>query len=265
MSFQARRLTGESADEPVAESHLQGEMRRIVEALYRPSVRQLPGLDVGRAYRGAVGDFHYGGDVVDVFFFGGGSTALSVVDITGHGIPAARNAGLAKHALRGYASLGLDARGCVQALNRLCIENSDFEGDEEFFATLFFAIIPPDRRSLNYVSAGHEAAYLFAPLGAQQLPATGPIIGLMDSDAGFDQGTIAIRPGDAIAAFTDGFSEARDEQRRFLGADAVIEILQRHAARSAERQAEAIVDYAYEFASRQLHDDVAALVLKVVA
>jgi len=52
------------------------------------------------------------------------------------------------------ASNYLDAAECVRALNRLCIENSAFEGDVEFFATLFFAIVQPDRCTMEYVSAG---------------------------------------------------------------------------------------------------------------
>ena len=55
---------------PLSENALQTEMRLIVEALYGPPVRRLPGLDIGRAYRGAEGEFRYGGDVVDVFHYG---------------------------------------------------------------------------------------------------------------------------------------------------------------------------------------------------
>jgi len=149
----------------VAENALQAEMRRIVEGVYGPPVRSLPGLDVGRAYRGAGAEFRYGGDMVDVFHYGAGFTSLAVVDISGHGILAAANAGLAKYALRAYASRGLDARDSVRSLNRLCIESSAFEGDDEFFATVFFAIVGPDRRTMQYVSAGHEAAYIISRQG----------------------------------------------------------------------------------------------------
>jgi serine phosphatase RsbU (regulator of sigma subunit) len=248
---------------PLSENALQTEMRLIVEALYGPPVRRLPGLDIGRAYRGAEGEFRYGGDVVDVFHYGEGHTSLAVVDITGHGMPAARNAGLAKHALRAYASHGLDAVDCVRALNRLCIENSAFEADEEFFATLFFAIVQPDRRTMEYVSAGHDAAYLIGPERTHVLDATGPIIGLMDNDAAFEHRLVPLSPGSIIAAVTDGFSEARDTGRTFLGADALVNVIRRNQSCDAERQAEAVTQYAYEYASGLLHDDVAALVVKV--
>jgi serine phosphatase RsbU (regulator of sigma subunit) len=249
---------------PVTENVLQAEMRRIVEGVYGPPLRRLPGLDVGRAYRGAQDEFRYGGDMVDVFHYGDGCTSLAVVDITGHGMRAATNAGLAKHALRAYASRGLDARDAVRALNRLCIENSAFESDEEFFATVFFAIVQPDRRTMDYVSAGHEAAYIITPRrGARTLDATGPIIGLMDDDEAFDHRVVDLRTGIVLAAVTDGFTEARNASLEFLGPDALVDVILRNEALDAEQQAAALTRHAFDFANEQLRDDVAALVVKV--
>ena len=247
------------------ENELQAEMRRIIEGVYGPPVRRLPGLDIGRAYLGASDGFRYGGDMVDVFHFGSGYTSLAVVDISGHGIRAAANAGLAKYALRAYASRGLDARDCVRALNRLCIESSAFEADDEFFATVFFAIVGPDRRTMQYVSAGHEAAFLIGPHNARILAATGPIVGLMDADALFDHAMVTLPSASIVAAVTDGFTEARNAEREFLGSEALVDIIERNRLREAERQAEALTHFAYEFANEQLHDDVAALVVKVAS
>ena len=189
---------------------LQAEMRRIVESIYGPAVRRLPGLEIGRAYLNATNEeFRYGGDLVDVFHYGSGLTSLAVVDITGHGIHAAMYAGLAKHALRAYASRGFSARDSVRALNRLCIENSIFEADAEFFATVFFGIVDADRRTMHYVSAGHEAAYVVSSKGATMLAATGPIIGLFDDDSAFGHGEVQLSHDSILAAVTDGFSEAR--------------------------------------------------------
>ena len=264
MSFVLPRPAAYDANAvPAGENLVQAAMREIVESLYGPPVRRLPGLDIGRAYRGAEGEFRYGGDVVDVFHYGDGYTSLAVVDITGHGMPAARNAGLAKHALRAYASNHLHAADCVRSLNRLCIENSAFEGDEEFFATLFFAIVQPDRQTMEYVSAGHDAAFLITGGKTEVLEATGPIIGLMDSDIAFESRLVRLGAGSVIAAVTDGFSEARDASRQFLGSAALVDVIHRNQLREAERQAEAVTQYAYDFAGGYLHDDVAALVVKV--
>jgi sigma-B regulation protein RsbU (phosphoserine phosphatase) len=240
------------------------ELRIVVESLYGPSVRSLPGLDVGRAYCGATKEFRYGGDMVDVFQYENGCTSLAVVDIAGHGVRAARHAGLAKYALRAYASCGFSAVECVRALNRLCIENSAFEDEREFFATAFFAIVDAGRQTMQFVSAGHEAAYLFSSHDdVASLPATGPIIGFIDDDYSFSQETIDLEPGDIFAAVTDGFTEARNERNTFLGAQAFVDVILANRIRVAEEQAEAVTQYAVEYAGPRLHDDVAALVIKV--
>jgi len=246
-----------------AEEPLDVELRWLVEDIYGPAVRGLPGLDVGRAYWGAKAAFPYGGDLVDVFRYGKGFTSIAVIDISGHGIRAAKHAGLTKHALRAYASQGYDAVGAIRALNRLCIENCAFEGESEFFATAFFAIVDAECRSMEYVSAGHEAACLVRGDGARFLDATGPILGLLDDDRAFREGTIALEPGDIIAAVTDGFTEARNEQLEFLGAPALAGVIDHNRDRTAEEQAEAIVLHAFTYAGPRLADDVAAVVLRI--
>ncbi len=239
------------------------ELRRVVEHAYDPVVRKLPGLDIGRAYWGARASFPYGGDVVDVFRYSDGRTSIAVIDISGHGIRSARQAGLMRYALRAYASQGYDSVGSIRALNRLCIEECSFEDDSEFFATAFFGIVAADCRSMAYVSAGHEAACLVGRGGHRFLDATGPILGLLDDDLAFRGEALALEPGDIVAAVTDGFTEARNEELKFLGPAALATVIERHRDRSANEQAQAIVTRAFEYAGARLADDVAALVLNV--
>ncbi len=250
---------------PAQRAHepLDNQLRWLVEDVYRPTVRELPGLDVGRAYWGASEAFPYGGDVVDVFNYGDGATSIAVIDISGHGIRAARHAGLTKHALRAYASQGYGPVASIRALNRLCIENCTFEEESEFFATAFFAIINADRTSMRYVSAGHDAACIVTADGRRFLDATGPILGLMDDDRSFHQETVALEPGDIVGAVTDGFTEARNEQLEFLGSAALATIIESNRTRPAAELAQAVALRAYEYAGPRLEDDVAAVILKI--
>ncbi|MDB5040264.1 MAG: hypothetical protein JWN27_990, partial [Candidatus Eremiobacteraeota bacterium] len=79
----------------------------------------------------------------------------------------------------------------------------------------------------------------------------------------FGQQTVQLEHGDIFAAVTDGFTEARDENFVFLGADALVGVIEANRAREAEQQAEAITRYAHEYAGARLEDDIAALVVKV--
>jgi sigma-B regulation protein RsbU (phosphoserine phosphatase) len=244
---------------------LDAELRWVVEDAYDSPARKLPGLDIGRAYWGAVAALPYGGDIVDIFRYVDGRTSLAVIDISGHGIRSARHAGLVRHALRAYTSQGYDAVGAMRALNRLCIEASDFEDDSEFFATAFFGIVAADHRSMEYVSAGHEAACLVSGGGHRLLDANGPILGLMDDDRAFRGVTLTLEPGDIVAAVTDGFTEARNENLEFLGPGPLPTVIEHHREGTAQEQAKAIVRCAFEYAGARLSDDVAAMVLNVEA
>ncbi|MDP9024111.1 MAG: serine/threonine-protein phosphatase, partial [Candidatus Eremiobacteraeota bacterium] len=246
----------------VPESALQADMRRIVESIYGTSVPPISGLNIGRAYRSATEDFRYGGDMVDVFSYSDGSVSLAVVDVTGHGIPAATHASIAKYALRSCRSRGLSALESVRSLNRLCIENGAFEENDEFFATVFFAIVSPDRKTAEYVCAGHEAAYLFHGDESTMLNVNGPIVGLMDDVRHFSQDVIRLSVGDLVVAVTDGFSEARNVDSDFLGAEALVDVILRNRLRDAAWQAEALTRRAHEYGGG-LHDYVAALVVRM--
>lgn len=202
--------------------------------------------------------------MVDAFQYSDGSVSLSVVDITGHGLRAATYASLVKYALRAYASRNLSALDSVRSLNRLCIENSAFEADNEFFATAFFAKLAPDRKTLEYVSAGHEAAYVFHNGRPTILHATGPIVGLVDDELGFEHVSMALASDDILVAVTDGFSESRDAEGTFLGPEALVDVVLANRPLSAESQAEAITRHAFEYGNG-LRDDVAALVVKITA
>jgi len=267
LSERVRGVKESSIDRRVAtsaiETDIQIGLREIVESIYGGATPDLRGLDVGRSYLGAAHDFFFGGDLVDIFQNGDGCTALTVVDITGHGIAAATHAGLIKHALRAYVSQGSTALHAVRALNHLCIANSAFDGTEDLFATLFFGMIASDHRTFTYVSAGHSTAYLIEPFKLTTLDAFAPIIGLADDGLEFSSRTVTLSAGAIIAIVTDGFAEARNSKGAFLGSEAVADVILADPKRSAQINAEAITQRAYDYAQQNNHDDVAALVVKI--
>jgi serine phosphatase RsbU (regulator of sigma subunit) len=174
------------------------------------------------------------------------------------------HAGLIKHALRAYVSQGLTALQAVRALNHLCIENSAFDGPEDLFATLFFGMIDRDHQTLTYVSAGHRTAYVIEPFKVTTLDAFSPIIGLIDDEIEFSSRVVTLSAGDIIASVTDGFNEARNPKGEFLGSKALEDVILADLNQNAQTLAEAITRRAYDYSQQDNHDDVAALVVKIV-
>lgn len=257
-------LVGRRVAPEAIETAIQMKLREIVESVYGGAVPKPPGLDVGRSYLGTAHDFAFGGDLVDVFRYRDGSTAIAVVDITGHGVAAAMHAGLIKHALRAYVCQGLTVLQAVRALNHLCIENGASDGTEDLFATVFVGAIDRDHRTLSYVSAGHRTAYLIDPFTITTLNACSPIIGLLDDELEFSSRTVRLWAGDLIAIVTDGFTEARNANGEFLGSHALADVILSDINKNAQALADAITQRAFDYSQQDNHDDVAALVVKIM-
>jgi hypothetical protein len=132
----------------------------------------------------------------------------------------------------------------VEQLNRMVYEISP----DDSFATLFYARIYPERRKLQYVSAGHEPALLVRSGSnrAERLERTGTVLGLTDHSR-YVHRTVLLEPGDVLVAFTEGIS-LRESQivevvRRYPDArarDLVRAILEADVGPAADRTAIAI-------------------------
>jgi len=63
----------------------------------------------------------------------------------------------------------------------------------------------------------------------EQLPPTGMPVGLLE-EATYEVASSLLAPGDRIVIYTDGVSEARNEQDAFFEDKRVLEVIQAHPA-----------------------------------
>jgi phosphoserine phosphatase RsbU/P len=87
-----------------------------------------------------------------------------------------------------------------------------YTASNEVFVTAFYGVYDPAQRSLTYSSAGHNPPRL-KRCGDGSVHALeeigGPPLGLFE-DLEYDQTTLALKPGDILAFYTDGITEAMD-------------------------------------------------------
>src|SRR5207249_11447151 len=95
------------------------------------------------------------------------------------------------------------------------------------FVTFFFAALDPATLRLEYVNAGHPAPLLLRAGGTiEQLTAGGVILGV-DEGAHFDSGVVDLAPGDVLALFTDGVTEAMNADDHLYGEERVAALVRR--------------------------------------
>jgi sigma-B regulation protein RsbU (phosphoserine phosphatase) len=261
---------------PITRARLAGALARVRERLERRSdfdremvaasaaqaglLRRLlviPGFDSAAATlpaRAVGGDFYLAQSL------GSGRYSFALGDVAGKGVPA----GLVASSLQarietmGRHGVGTPADVVADVNRALCgtIESARF-------ATLIYLELDAERGTVQLVNAGHPAVIIVSPDGSRALgPSTGPALGLLP-DAHFDVHTFEIPPGGVLAAYSDGVTEAMDDEGEELGEARLAQAVQRHLALGADHLCRTLLELARDHrGGAPAADDVTVMVIK---
>jgi sigma-B regulation protein RsbU (phosphoserine phosphatase) len=95
-----------------------------------------------------------------------------------------------------------------------------------------------------------------------RLDAGGSVLGAF-ADLGYDEGVIRLRAGDRVLLFTDGLSEAVDENNEQFGEQRLIELLREHRHRTPEELKQIVFDAVAEFCGHNFRDDAALMIVGI--
>lgn len=157
-----------------------------------------------------------------------GLEALSVVivDVTGHGIPAA----LTVNRLHGEIDLRLAEQPDIDPGELLCRLNRYIHltlSKHSIFATAICLKVVSHENKLLYASGGHPPSFIRGVDGTlRDLDPTTFVLGAC-AERDFDAGEVAIDffPGDSLIAYTDGATEARAMDGKMLQIDGLRRII----------------------------------------
>ena len=203
-----------------------------------------------------------GGDYFDFLNLGPERLALIIGDVSGKGIAAALLMANLQASLRSQSALALDRpEVLLRSVNRVFYDNTS----DGAYASLFFTDYDDATRQLRYANCGHLSGLLLRTDGSlEQLPSTSTLLGLFkDWDCSVREQVLF--PGDVLALYTDGITEASNELGEEFGERRLIELLQQHRELSCQNLLTAIVDGVRRFSSQEQYDDITAIVAKVRA
>ncbi len=235
----------------------------LVEALQqtlRVGGTRLPHTDLGFAYVSATAEALVGGDLLDSWRDGEEDGWFLIADASGKGIQAARHSAFVQYAIRALAA-GTDDPGSVVArFNRLFLETFD---DPSIFVVLFLGRFEGRTNMLRYVAAGHATSFVRRGTTVEQLPPTGPIIGL-DADSTFEVNSVHLPVGSTVLLATDGLTETRDAAGAFLGDEGVAALFAA-APIAPQDVCDVLIDAAERRSGAEVTDDLAIMAMTVLA
>ncbi len=239
------------ADEVAQRERLNREVeiaREVQERLFPQKLPPIRGLDYAGHCRPALG---VGGDYYDFLALPHGELGIAIGDVSGKGIAAALMMASLQASLRSEATRAPEnLAAAVGNINRLVYEASS----SNRYATFFYGQYSPAEGRFDYVNAGHNAPMLFHRGGSDdtlvRLGPGGTVVGLLE-DAQYMQGSVRLRPGDVLVAFTDGISEAMNVDDEEWGEERLLEAIQTDTGRLGTGIAEAPVRGCYPVRRRR--------------
>jgi serine phosphatase RsbU (regulator of sigma subunit)/predicted enzyme related to lactoylglutathione lyase len=200
-----------------------------------------------------------GGDYFDFLNLGPQRLGLVIGDVSGKGIAAALLMANLQASLRSQSALAfVQPEALLRSVNRLFYDNT---GDNAY-ASLFYAEYEDATKRLRYANCGHLSGLLLRADGnVEQLGSTSTLLGLFEEwDCSMrDQ---ELSPGDVLALYTDGITEASNSSGEEFGERCLVEALRQHRQLSCQALLTAIVDEVRRFSPQEQHDDITAIIAK---
>jgi serine phosphatase RsbU (regulator of sigma subunit) len=185
---------------------------------------------------------------------------LLIADVTGKGIPAALLMAFSRAVIRSESLNHHSPAAILQRTNHLIIEDVRYN----MFLSAFYARLDAINGRLVYANGGHDWPLWFRAQSGEIrfLTTPGTILG-MSRDAGLEERTVDISPGDILVFYTDGVTETRNPQGEFFGEQNLTAVVQANANAGAQDIGDAIYAAVVEFAETEpLHDDLALFIVK---
>jgi serine phosphatase RsbU (regulator of sigma subunit) len=233
------------------------DLRAIRDALTPAEVPRRPGLDIAARFLPAAK--HVGGDFYLVGVGPRDATVLVVGDVVGHGLAAARRAAFVRTIFAATAPFSDDPVQLLRWVNAALIERA---GTTHDYVTAACATFLPGERRLRWAYAGHPPALRLDDGRELTADRQGAPLGLY-VDPECVEGAHHAAPGDGVLLYTDGLTEARHDDGRLLGIDAVGATLRELEGRSPAQVVATLSSQAGQFAAGGLNDDLCLLAARM--
>jgi serine phosphatase RsbU (regulator of sigma subunit) len=233
--------------------------RKIQLSFLPQAAPQIPGWEFAARNLAAR---EVGGDFYDFFWMPGDTQDLGLViaDVSGKGVPAALLMAVGRTTIRSTALSGREPAAALERANELLLKDTR----TDLFLSAFYAVLNPQSAELTYTLAGHNRPLHFhqATGTVQELRANGIVLGLLEPIE-LEQKMVRLSPGDIVLAYTDGVTEALNEETLPFGIDRLIRSLKEHSGKPAQEILQSMIHDVNRFTGGELQsDDLTMLVVQ---
>lgn len=201
-----------------------------------------------------------GGDYYDFVNISEDEVAFCISDISGKGIPAALLMANFQANLRTLITRKYPLPQFIDILNTKVLEIT--KGEK--FITLFIATYNYKTRILTYVNAGHNPCILYDKGEVQLLDLGCTILGMFDTLPYVNFGELKIEPDSMIVLYTDGLSEAANNEGKLFEVEGLVAYLHNHSTLALKDFNDQLLEHVIAYKQdTDFDDDITLLTLRI--
>lgn len=205
-----------------------------------------------------------GGDYYDFVNLGGHELGIAIGDVSGKGMGAAIYMTLTKGILQAHAEENASPKTVLGKVNRLLYRTIE----KNTFVSMFYAILDYQNDTLLYSRAGHNPGILCSGTDGNTrfLKSKGMALGLEEGTIFKNtlvEESIDIKPGDVLVLYTDGFTEAMNNNMDEYGEERFTNLISSSTNKSSGEILELILEDVSSFIEEYpQHDDMTIVIIK---
>ena len=182
-----------------------------------------------------------------------------IADVMGKGLPSSLLMSQIQAIMKIFAEQFQQPREMVSAVNQFIYRHST----QEKFISMMTILMDPKDGAISFCNAGHNPPILLNPTATPvYLEAGGMLLGVFE-DQNYIQGTGRIEKGGTLICYTDGVTEARNDQDTEFGVEKLLDFMNLNHDVPAPLLPEAIIGNIREkWLGTDQEDDWTLLVIK---
>jgi len=200
-----------------------------------------------------------GGDFYDFFLVDDNTLAVVMADVSGKGVPAALFMVIAKTLIKNNAQPGVSPKAVFEAVNNILYESND----EGMFVTVFLGYLDIQSGRFSFVNAGHNPPLICRDKHFDWLVTKPDFVLAGLDDMIFTQHETTLEPGDELLLYTDGMTEAVNNEYEMYSETRLIDAANDHRGLPLREFLGSLEQEVNEFAGgAEQSDDITMLALR---
>jgi len=202
-----------------------------------------------------------GGDYYDFIELPNNKLAFCLGDITGKGLPAAMLMSNLQATLRSQILINTKPCECIRNANKLLY----YSTEPDKFATLFYGVLDYKNDTVSYCNAGHDNPIIASKNNSTAFIKTGGLLMGALLESTYEQDNLKLNSGDLVVVFSDGITEAMNENNEEFSLEKLEKIVADNVELSAnEMHAKIYKEVKSHSINAAQSDDITLLIIKKI-